>query len=104
MPHTDLKDPKDGSETFGVNKALCEQHVMRVFGERGIVSRPTYIIGPGDTTDRFPYWPVRLSKGGRVVNGIGADTDIIVASAKAYISALNRLSSKDQKVNPQHQL
>ena len=67
LPHTELKDPKDGSETFGVNKALCEQHVMRVFGERGIVSRPTYIIGPGDTTDRFPYWPVRLSKGGDVL-------------------------------------
>ncbi|TAN53864.1 MAG: 2-isopropylmalate synthase, partial [Betaproteobacteria bacterium] len=33
---------------------------------------------------------VRLAKGGRVVNGVGADTDIIVASAKAYINALNR--------------
>ena len=47
---------------------------------------------------------VRLSKGGRVVNGIGADTDIIVASAKAYISALNKLASKMERVNPQHQL
>jgi 2-isopropylmalate synthase len=47
---------------------------------------------------------VRLSKGGRVVNGVGADTDIIVASAKAYISALNKLSSKMERVNPQHQL
>jgi 2-isopropylmalate synthase len=32
---------------------------------------------------------VRLAKGGRIVNGVGADTDIVVASAKAYISALN---------------
>jgi 2-isopropylmalate synthase len=47
---------------------------------------------------------VRLAKGGRVVNGIGADTDIIVASAKAYISALNRLASKMERLNPQHQL
>jgi 2-isopropylmalate synthase len=47
---------------------------------------------------------VRLAKGGRVVNGVGADTDVIVASAKAYVSALNRLQSKMQKVNPQHQL
>src|SRR3970282_1544705 len=37
---------------------------------------------------------VRLAKGGRVVNGVGADTDIVVASAKAYISALNKLESK----------
>ena len=47
---------------------------------------------------------VRLARGGRVVNGIGADTDIVVASAKAYISALNRLASKVEKLNPQHQL
>jgi 2-isopropylmalate synthase len=47
---------------------------------------------------------VRLSKGGRIVNGVGADTDVIVASAKAYISALNKLESKMERVNPQHQL
>jgi len=47
---------------------------------------------------------VRLSKGGRIVNGVGADTDIVVASAKAYISALNKLASKAERVNPQYQL
>jgi len=47
---------------------------------------------------------VRLAKGGRIVNGVGADTDVIVASAKAYISALNKLESKVERVNPQHQL
>ena len=46
---------------------------------------------------------VRLAKGGRVVNGVGADTDIVVASAKAYISALNKLESKIERLNPQHQ-
>jgi 2-isopropylmalate synthase len=45
---------------------------------------------------------VRLSKGGRIVNGVGADTDVIVASAKAYISALNKLDSKMERVNPQY--
>ncbi|HEX2332061.1 MAG TPA: 2-isopropylmalate synthase, partial [Burkholderiales bacterium] len=47
---------------------------------------------------------VRLAKGGRIVNGVGADTDIVVASAKAYISALNKLESKVERLNPQHQL
>jgi 2-isopropylmalate synthase len=36
---------------------------------------------------------VRLEKGGRIVNGNGADTDILVASAKAYINALNLMGS-----------
>jgi 2'-hydroxyisoflavone reductase len=50
--HYDLVDPKDGSEAFG---------------DKGMVVRPTYIVGPGDTTDRFPYWPVRFAKGGEIL-------------------------------------
>lgn len=63
----DVDDPKDGSATFGVAKAKCEREVMNAFGDRGIVVRPTYIIGPGDTSDRFPYWPQRLARGGEVL-------------------------------------
>ncbi len=44
---------------------------------------------------------VRLSKSGRIVNGVGADPDIVVASAKAYLSALNKLQSRAERVNPQ---
>jgi len=44
---------------------------------------------------------VRLGRGGRVVNGVGADTDIVVASAKAYVNALNKLQSKMERINPQ---
>jgi 2-isopropylmalate synthase len=44
---------------------------------------------------------VRLQKAGRIVNGVGADTDIVVASAKAYLSALNKLHSKIDRINPQ---
>jgi 2-isopropylmalate synthase len=44
---------------------------------------------------------MRLSRSGRIVNGVGADPDIIVASAKAYISGLNKLHSKIERVNPQ---
>ncbi|GGC72121.1 2-isopropylmalate synthase [Undibacterium terreum] len=44
---------------------------------------------------------MRLSKAGRIVNGVGADPDIVVASAKAYLSALNKLHSKVEKLNPQ---
>ena len=44
---------------------------------------------------------VRLQHGGRVVNGVGADPDIVVASAKAYLSALNKLQSKADRVSAQ---
>jgi 2-isopropylmalate synthase len=44
---------------------------------------------------------VRLQSTGRVVNGVGADPDIVVASAKAYLSALNKLQNKAEKVSAQ---
>jgi 2-isopropylmalate synthase len=44
---------------------------------------------------------VRLQHGGRVVNGVGADPDIVVASAKAYLAALNKLHSKNERVAAQ---
>jgi 2'-hydroxyisoflavone reductase len=65
--HTEARDPKDGSESFGTRKAQCEGVVREAFGDRGIVVRPTYIVGPGDYTDRFTYWPVRLARGGEVL-------------------------------------
>lgn len=60
---------------YGVMKANSELAARSTFGdERSIVVRPTYIMGPGDHTDRFTYWPVRLSRGGEVlVPGRSAD-------------------------------
>ncbi|MCA3000465.1 MAG: 2-isopropylmalate synthase [Rhodocyclaceae bacterium] len=52
-------------------------------------------------TDSQGEVTVRLTKGGRVVNGIGADTDIVIASAKAYLNALNKMTTTFARVNPQ---
>jgi 2-isopropylmalate synthase len=52
-------------------------------------------------TDAQGEVTVRLAKNGRVVNGQGADTDIVVASAKAYLHALNKLDSKLERAHPQ---
>jgi 2-isopropylmalate synthase len=53
-------------------------------------------------TDSQGEVTVRLSKEGRIVNGVGADTDIVVASAKAYVNALNKLASEVERLNPQY--
>lgn len=54
-------------ETYGALKALCEEVVREAWGDRALIVRPGLIIGPDDTTDRFPYWPRRLSRGGEVL-------------------------------------
>jgi len=52
-------------------------------------------------TDSQGEVTVRLEKAGRIVNGLGSDTDIVVASAKAYINALNLLQTDNPKAHPQ---
>ncbi len=52
-------------------------------------------------TDAQGEVTVRLEKGGRIVNGQGADVDIVIASAKAYINALNKLLTAAERAHPQ---
>jgi 2-isopropylmalate synthase len=52
-------------------------------------------------TDSQGEVTVRLQKGGRIVNGQGADTDIVIASAKAYINAINKIIQRDERAHPQ---
>lgn len=55
-------------ETYGALKALCEAAVHEELdSERVTVLRPTYICGPGDHTDRFTWWPVRVARGGEML-------------------------------------
>jgi 2'-hydroxyisoflavone reductase len=87
----EVQDPKNLSETFGVAKSQCERQVFKVFGDRGIVVRPTYIVGPGDTTDRFPYWPVRLSQGGEVLAPGHADDPMQIIDVRDLAEFMIRL-------------
>ena len=67
-PLAELKpDVKDPLENYGANKALCEAIIRDAFGERALIGRPGLITGPYDPTDRFPYWPRRIARGGRVL-------------------------------------
>lgn len=63
-----------GGALYGPMKAAAEAESRRWFGDDAVIVRPGLIVGPGDGTDRFTYWPVRLARGGDVVApGDGAD-------------------------------
>lgn len=67
-PLAELKpDARDPLESYGANKALCEAVIREAYGERALIGRPGLISGPHDPTDRFPYWPRRIARGGRVL-------------------------------------
>jgi 2'-hydroxyisoflavone reductase len=68
----ELADPTvetmgDAFQNYGGLKVLCERAAQAAFPGRATVVRPGYIVGPGDPTDRFSYWPVRISRGGEVL-------------------------------------
>lgn len=52
-------------------------------------------------TDSQGEVTVRVSKNGRIYNGQGADTDIVIASAKAYVNALNKVLQPSERAHPQ---
>ena len=61
---------------YGALKVLSEREVERHFPGKSTILRPGLIVGPGDPTDRFTYWPQRLARGGDVAApGDGADPD-----------------------------
>jgi len=55
------------NETYGALKALCEQAAEEAMPGRVLVVRPGLIVGPDDPTDRFTYWPQRVSQGGEML-------------------------------------
>ncbi len=65
-----LDDPsveKITGETYGPLKALCEQAAEKHLPGKVSIIRPGLIVGPGDKTDRFTYWPARIKKGGDIL-------------------------------------
>ena len=59
---------------YGLAKAESEAMARKYYADRFTIVRPGLIIGPGDDTDRFTYWPVRIERGGEVLSpGDGSD-------------------------------
>jgi 2'-hydroxyisoflavone reductase len=52
---------------YGQAKALCEVEANAALPGRTLIVRPGLIVGPGDATDRFTYWPARIDRGGEVL-------------------------------------
>lgn len=60
-------------DTYGPQKAEGDRIVRQIYGERATVVRPCYVVGPGDTTDRFTYWVERVLQGGDIVCPAGPE-------------------------------
>ncbi len=104
-PHASVVFTADGKELTGeaegngpVDASLkaIESHVSS-----GAEMQLYLVNAISGSTESQGEVTVRLQHGGRIVNGVGADPDIVVASAKAYLSALNKLYAQDDRVAAQ---
>ncbi|NPD04249.1 NAD-dependent epimerase/dehydratase family protein [Nocardioides sp. zg-1308] len=74
-PITDDVDLAVDPEAYGGMKVACEQ-LVQSRAASSVVVRPGLIVGPGDPTGRFAYWPQRLARGGEVL-APGAPADVV---------------------------
>lgn len=93
---TEVRSFSEGNGAVDASLKAIEAHVKS--GAEMVLYSVNAISG---STESQGEVTVRLQNSGRVVNGVGADPDIIVASAKAYLSALNKLTSKAERVAAQ---
>jgi 2'-hydroxyisoflavone reductase len=78
-------------DTYGALKALSEYAAVESFGTESLIIRPTYVVGPYDTTGRFPAWVRRLADGGEVLAAQPRDQPVQVVDARdlaAFLVAL----------------
>ncbi|MES2912940.1 MAG: 2-isopropylmalate synthase [Pseudomonadota bacterium] len=92
----EVKGHSDGNGPVDASLKAIEAHVKS--GAEMVLYSVNAISG---STESQGEVTVRLQNSGRVVNGVGSDPDIVVASAKAYLSALNKLQSKADRVAAQ---
>ncbi|MDQ6830430.1 MAG: NAD-dependent epimerase/dehydratase family protein [Gemmatimonadota bacterium] len=69
-------ESEEARKYYGALKALSEKEAEKAFPGHTTVIRPGLIVGPGDLTDRFTYWPARIDKGGEVL-APGDPTDAV---------------------------
>jgi 2'-hydroxyisoflavone reductase len=68
--HTPATNPNwspGENRPYGLAKAEAERELRKAMGDRATIVRPGLIVGPGDDTDRFTYWPVRIDRGGEIL-------------------------------------
>jgi 2'-hydroxyisoflavone reductase len=83
-PRVELHEPgsEDVERHYDELKALCEDAVTDVMGDRATIVRPGLIVGPHDPTNRFTYWVTRIARGGDVLAPEPRDQPVQVIDAR----------------------
>ena len=75
-------DDEERRLSYGQAKVLSEMEVRKIFPEDFVIVRPGLIVGPGDNSDRFTYWPARIHRGGEVLSPGDGDTPVMIIDVR----------------------
>lgn len=78
-------------QTYGGLKVACERAALAAFGPGSLLIRPSYVVGPGDYTWRFPAWVSRVAAGGEVLAPGPADDPSQLVDARDMADWVVRL-------------
>ncbi len=82
-------------QSYGEMKAEGDRIIRELFGAAAIIVRPTYVVGPGDETDRFTYWVARVAEGGVVVGPRADAKDLQTVDVRDLCPWMVRLIERD---------
>jgi len=89
-------DSEDTWAHYGEFKAQCERLVSAVYGDRSTLVRPTYVVGPGDKSERFTWWVDRIYKGGEVLAPGNPVTTSAIVDVRDLAEFYIRLAEDDR--------
>jgi 2'-hydroxyisoflavone reductase len=99
-PLAHLEEPTQedySGEAYGPLKALCEYEIQQNFPGKVLAIRPGLIVGPKDPTDRFAYWPWRISMGGDVLVPAPPSANLQFIDVRDLAAFILRLIEKDME-------
>lgn len=91
--HEPRHDDDLSADSYGGRKVACEE-LVRSQARSAIVVRPGLVVGPGDPTGRFSYWPERLAGGGEVLAPDSPDRDVQLVDVRDLAAWLVRLADE----------
>ena len=83
-----------GFHLYGPMKVQAEREVQKAFPSAATIVRPGLIVGPGDQTDRFTYWPLRVRRGGEVLAPGSPQDPVQVIDARDLAQWIIRLAEQ----------
>jgi 2'-hydroxyisoflavone reductase len=94
-PFTLTPEEAAAGNLYGPLKALSEQEAEKWFPGKTTIVRPGLIVGPGDNSNRFTYWPVRLARGGEVLAPGDGKDPVQIIDARDLAEWIIRLAEQN---------